>query len=214
MKTILSLLIVTIITASAADLSGRDLLQQMSQKASGEFLVTDVVGKISSGLSGFKVSIGGVEVPIVTDSNVSFSGNALIAKEAKKGRSRKIGGTSGDVILQVGSSGTLLVSLSEGRPSTARIASDSDRLAAKMKSASSPQEVEMITQARSLEIEIKKLEAEIKSGVSGTGSVQTMNVSTGSFSSGQVTTRFTDAEIAEKKQLVALKKAQLAAMTQ
>lgn len=187
--------------------------------------MNDRVEKISITMNQgeFDVTVGGEAFRIRPATNdkqvVNYSGNSLTLSEKRTSAKHAVGGSRYDksTLLQVGDSATFLVKLSGGRIVSSKIATDEDRITLKFKNASPQQasdsgsSLDSELQARTLLIEIQKLEQEIKTGVAGKA-VVTGNNSFGQGFQGKVTYKFTEAEIAEKKNLLELKRAQLAGL--
>lgn len=225
MRTFIAVLaiVVSSFCAFGAELSGAEFGEQLKTKASGDFLVTDTVGRISSSLTQgqFSVQVGGqalaIQIPVPPGDRVSMDGNAIVLSHKRTSAQHAVGSRfDKSILLQSGQPATFLVRVSAGRVSSAKIASQEDRIALKFKDAAAQPggaaAVNSEIQARTLLLEIQQLEGEIKSGVAGKSKVSGSTMYGEGFNA-TVTQKFTPEQIAAKTQLLELKRAQLRALT-
>ena len=118
-------------------------------------------------------------------------------------------------IFQVGDVLSLFVKLSAGRVTLCKMASDEEKIAIKYKkdpTSTQPNAAgDAIIQARALQSEIELLEEEIRTGISGKATGQ--SISGMNLTQTRIILRFTSAEIEYKRKALAAKKTQLALLT-
>jgi len=221
----------------AAEISPEEFRQERNNKTTGEYIVSGTVDRISTGgltKNAFEITIGPerfkVLVPTSDGDSVIYSGSTLGYSKRRTNATHHSGKSRNDTntIAEVGSPLVLYVRLRAGQISEARIANNEDRMSVKFKQAAAQAAnrptgetnaidpmaaVNQEVQIRQLQIEIDKLEGELKSGVAGKAEVTSYNSTTG-VSQGNVIYRFSPAEIQEKTKLLEIKKAQMAALLQ